>query len=237
MNEPVVRDEQLRTARIAGAMYLFINATGIFSEIFVRGSLLTSDVAQSAQNIVASERLFRLGIAGDIATFTGVVVLTWALFILLRPVNRNLALLAALLRIVETPVAVAATINSLIAIQVLGSAAYLNAFDASQLEAMSRLSRNAFGYGQDIGFIFVGLGSTLFACLLYRSRYIPRILAGWGVFASLVFTAYNLFIIVYPETVETLMYASFAPMGIYEITIGFWLLLRGARIPAAKTGP
>lgn len=230
MTNTATEAAQARAARLAGAMFLFINATGIFSEVFVRGSLLSGEVTQVAQNIIESERLFRLSIVGDLVTFAGVLVLVWALYVLLRPVNRDLALLAVLLRIVETPVGVAATVNSLIAVRLLSSAEYLEVFEAGQLHALSRLARNAFGFGQDVGFIFVGLGSTVFAYLLLRSRYIPRILAGWGVFASLLFTTYNFWIIVFPGIVETLMYVSFAPMGIYEITLGFWLLIKGAKI-------
>ncbi len=236
MTNTATEAAQARAARLAGAMFLFINATGIFSEIIVRGSLLSGDVTQVAQNIISSERLYRLSIVGDLVTFTGVLVLIWALYVLLRPVNRDLALLAAILRIVETPVGVAATINSLIAVRLLSSAEYLEAFDAGQLHALSRLARNAFGFGQDVGFIFVGLGSTVFAYLLLRSRYIPRILAGWGVFASLLFTAYHFSIIVFPGVVETLMYVSFAPIGIYEIVLGFWLLLKGAEIQTRVAG-
>lgn len=221
---------QIRAARLAGAMFLFINATGFFSEIFVRESLRRRDAAQVAQNIIDSERLYRLGIVGDLVMFTGVLVLIWALYVLLRPVNRDLAVLAALLRIIEVPVGVAATLNSLIAVQLLSSAKYLEVFEAGQLQALSRLARNAFGYGQDIGFIFVGLGSMVFAYLLLKSRYIPRILAWCGLFAGLLFTAYNFWIIVIPGMGATFMYASFAPIGIYEIVLGFWLLSRGAKI-------
>ncbi len=222
---------QARAARLAGAMFLFINATGIFSEIFIRGSLLKGDTTQVAQNIISSEPLYRLSIVGDVVTFTGVLVLIWALYLLLKPVNRNLALLAVFLRIVETPVGVAATVASLIAVRLLSSADYLKVFEADELHALSRLARDAFGFGQDVGFIFVGLGSTLFAYLLLRSRYIPRILAAWGMFASLLFAIYNLVIIVFPGAEETLiMYVSFAPMGIYEIGTGLWLLLKGATI-------
>jgi hypothetical protein len=217
-------------------MFLFINATGIFSEIFVRGSLLSGDATQVAQNIIDSERLYRLSIVSDLVMFTGVLVLIWALYVLLRPVNRDLALLAAFLRIIEVPVGVAATVNSLTAVQILSSAKYLEVFEAGQLHVLSRLARNAFGFGQDIGFIFVGLGSTVFAYLLLRARYIPRLLAGWGVFGSLLFTAYNFSIIVFPGVEATLMYVSFAPIGIYEIVVGFWLLLRGAKIQTRVAG-
>ncbi len=224
---------QARAARLAGAMFLFVNAIGIFAEVFVRGSLLSGDVTQVVQNIIDSERLYRFSIVSDLAMLTGGLVLIWALYVLLRPVNRDLALLAVFLRIVETAVTAAATVGSLIAVRLLGGAEYLNAFESGELHALSRLARNAFGFGQDVGFIFLGLGSAVFAYLLLRSRYIPRILAGWGVFASLLLATYNLVIIVFPGAVETLMYVSLAPMGIYEITLGFWLLIRGAKIPAS----
>ncbi len=224
---------QARAARLAGAMFLFDNAIGIFAEVYVRGSLLSGDVTQVAQNIIDSERLYRFSIVSDLAMLTGGLVLIWALYVLLRPVNRDLALLAVFLRIVETAVTAAATVGSLIAVRLLGGAEYLNVFESGELHALSRLARNAFGFGQDVGFIFLGLGSAVFAYLLLRSRYIPRILAGWGVFASLLLATYNLVIIVFPGAVETLMYVSLAPMGIYEITLGFWLLIRGAKIPAS----
>ena len=126
---------------------------------------------------------------------------------------------------------VAATIASLIAIRLLSGAEYLDVFEAGELHALSRVARTFFGFGQDVGFIFLGFGSAIFAYLFLRSQYIPRILAGWGVFASLLIATYNLLIVVFPGAVEKLMYVSLAPMGIYEISLGFWLLLKGAKIP------
>ena len=225
---------QARAARLAGAMFLFVNATGIFAEVFVRGSLLSGDAAQVAQNIIESERLYRLSILSDLVMLIGGLVLIWALYVLLRPVNRDLALLAVFLRIVETAVSVGATIASLIAVRLLSSADYLTVFEAGELHGLSRLARNAFGFGQDVGFIFLGLGSTVFAYILLRSRYIPRVLAGWGVFASVLLATYNLVIIIVPA-VTKLMYVSLGPMGIYEIAIGLWLLTKGARIQESST--
>ena len=215
-------------------MFLFVNATGIFAEVFVRGSLLSGDAAQVAQNIIESERLYRLSILSDLVMLTGGLVLIWALYVLLRPVNRDLALLAVFLRIVETAVSVGATVASLIAVRLLSSADYLNAFEAGELHGLSRLARNAFGFGQDVGFIFLGLGSTVFAYILLRSRYIPRVLAGWGVFASVLLATYNLVIIIVPA-VTRLMYVSLVPMGIYEIALGLLLLTKGARIQESST--
>jgi len=234
MTNTATQAAQARAARLAGAMFLFVNATGIFAEVFVRGSLLSGDATRVAQNIIDSERLYRLSIVSDLIMLTGGLVLIWALYLLLRPVNRDLALLAVFLRIVETAVSVGATVASLIAVRLLGSADYLNGFEAGELHGLSRLARNAFGFGQDVGFIFLGLGSTVFAYLLLRSRYIPRVLAGWGVFASLLLATYNLVIIVVPA-VTALMYVSLVPMGIYEISTGLWLLTKGAKIQGSST--
>ena len=236
MSNAATEVTQARAARLAGAMFLFVNAAGIFAEVFVRGTLLRGDATQAAENIIGSERLFRLGILADVAIFPGGIVLIWALYVLLRSVNRDLALLAVLLRVVEMAVNVTAIIGSLIAVRLLSNAEFLTVFEAGELHALSRTARYVFGFGQDIGFVFLGLGSAVFAYLLLRARYIPVVLAGWGVFASLLLAIYNLLIIVFPEAVETFMYVVLAPMGLYEIPLGFWLLIKGARIDPPPTG-
>jgi len=81
-------------------MYLMQMATGVFTELYARGSLIVrGDATRTAQNIIDSERLFRIGIASDLATYTAVLLATWALYVLLRPVDRHLALLAVFFRL------------------------------------------------------------------------------------------------------------------------------------------
>ena len=117
---------QARVARIAGAMYVLTMATAIFSEFVVKSSLVVpGDATHTAQNIIASERLYRIGIASDLVTATGVVVLIWALYVLLRPVDRNLALLAAFWRLGEAAILYALTLNSLVVLALLSGADYL----------------------------------------------------------------------------------------------------------------
>src|SRR5262245_23550997 len=107
-----------KAARFAGALYLLQMALGIFGESVVRGSLIVpGDATRTAHNILASEGLFRAGIATDVATYLTVLVLVWALYVLLRPVNRSLALLALLLRMTELAVQLGATVFSLVALK------------------------------------------------------------------------------------------------------------------------
>ncbi len=70
--------EQRTAARIAGFMYLFTLVTANFAEFYARGRLIVGgDAAQTAKNIVGSERLFRLGAASNLITFVGCVLLLW----------------------------------------------------------------------------------------------------------------------------------------------------------------
>src|ERR1041385_9248584 len=115
---------QHSAAKIIGIIYPIQMATGIFGEVFVRGQLIArEDPARTAENIVASEQLFRLSIAGDLLTYILVMVLTWALYVLLRPVNRHLALLGAFFRLSELAVLCVAAVNSLIVLRLLSGAA------------------------------------------------------------------------------------------------------------------
>src|SRR3569832_53269 len=96
---------QSKAARIAGLLYLVAMATGLFAEFYVHiptHLIVNGDATKTAGNILANERLYRVGIANNIITFVIDVVLIWALYELLKPVNRGLALLAVLFRLIET---------------------------------------------------------------------------------------------------------------------------------------
>src|SRR3982751_4637875 len=129
---------QCKAARTAGMLYLIAMATGLFAEFYVRfpSTLVVSeDVAKTASNIMANEGLYRIGIANNIITFAIDVVLIWALYVLLKPVNRNLTLLAVFFRLVETTIACVAIINSYVAMQFITDFDRMKAFDSNQIQA------------------------------------------------------------------------------------------------------
>jgi hypothetical protein len=158
------------------------------------------------------------------------MVLTWALYVLLRPVNRHLALLGAFFRLSELAVLCIATVNSLVVLRLLGGAEYLKTFDASQLHSLVMLAYTTQGLGMSVGFILLGLGSAVFAYLLLKSRYVPRPLALLGIFSSLLLALGTLAIIVFPRLGATGM-AYMMPMGLYEVGLGLWLLAKGLKRP------
>ena len=224
---------QHSAAKLAGYLYLLQMAVAIFGEMFVRDRLIVGDAGQTAQNILAHERLFRFSIAGDLFVYTGVIVLVWALYVVLRQVNRNLALLAVLFRLAENAVLCAATVNAVIALRLLKGADYLKTFEPAQLQSMARLALNAQGYTMMVGFILLGLGSTLFAYLFLKSGYIPKALAVLGIFASLLLALVTLSVIIFPALGSVLGLSYMAPMFFYEVGLGLWLIFKGIKEPAA----
>ena len=171
-------------------------------------------------------QLFRIGLATDLLTFTAVVVLVWALYQLLRPVGRQLAVLAVLFRLVELSVHFGAVGFGVVALSLLGGGEYTRAFDAAQLNSLVGFSLRAQMAGLGLGFIPLGLGSAVFAVLLLRSGYVPRVLAGWGIFASLLLAAYSFGVILSPRTSD-FFYLGMLPMLVYEVAVGAWLLFKG----------
>ena len=225
---------QSKAARIAGLLLLIAMATGLFAEFFVHfpsALIISGDAAKTVNNIIENERLYRIGIANNIITFAIDVVLIWALYALLRPVNRNLSLLAVFFRLVETTLACFAIIHSYVAMQFMTDGDQPKAFDPNQIQALS-VMHYTYGLTFNVVAIFLGLGSAIFNYLFFRSGYIPKLLAGWGIFSSLLLMISQFAIIVFPEAEQVIIPACFVPIVIDEIVLGFWLLLKGARIPA-----
>jgi hypothetical protein len=220
----------MAAARMAGLLYVIQMATAVFGEVYVRGRLIArGDPAKTAENIMGAERLFRLSIAGDLVTYVAVIVLTWCLYVVLRRVDEHMALLAVLFRLAENAVLCVATVNSLAVLRLLSGRGSLEAFEPGQLQTLASLALGIQGLGMSVAFILCGLGSAVFAYLLLRSRYVPVALAGLGMFGSLVLALVTFAGLVFPGLRAAVGMAYMAPMGVYEVGLGLWLLFKGIR--------
>jgi hypothetical protein len=223
-------------ARAAGFLYLFTNATAIVG-FYARGQVYArGDAVQTARNLATSERLFRVGIVSELITVAGVVMLVVALYAILEPINRNVALLAAFWRLLENVVLAIIPLNAFVALSLLSGADYLRAVDAHDLQALAHMFLRLHLVGFRIGFLFLGLGSAAFAWLWLKSRYIPRALAVLGIVASLVMAIAESAIIAFPGLAAVVGLAYMAPMGVFEFTLGGWLLVKGLRTPTSRDG-
>jgi hypothetical protein len=221
-----------RLARIAGLLFLVAMATGLFAEFYVHFPsklIVDGDVSATAESLAKNGPLYRLGIANNILTFLIDVVLIWCLYQVTKRVSAQLAILALLFRLIETALASAAIAQSLVAMQIVTDTGALGRFDSATTQVVSQLH---YAYAADftMAAVFLGCGSAIFNYLLYASRYVPRLLSGWGIIASCLLVLGQLVIIVAPPLEQFINPAGFAPIVIDEIALGFWLLTRGVRV-------
>ncbi len=136
---PAITPAQQTAAKVVGFLYLIQMALAIFAEIFVRARLIVPrDAVQTAGNIGAHERLFRISLAGDLIIYASVVVLFWGLYVILKPINKDVALLAVFFRVIEQAILAVTTLFGFIALRLLSNAEYLRVVDTAQLQALAR---------------------------------------------------------------------------------------------------
>ena len=231
MTSRAIDQSQRTAAKVAGFSCLFGMAIVVFANyaIFER-LIIPGNAAETARNIVAHQRLFRIAVACNITYSTGVVVLLAALYIILKPVNRGLALVGAIFRLVFALMWLLTALNMLGALRLLGSASYLQIFEADRLQALARLDLAANFDAYYVGLPFFGLASTVCSYLWFKSNYIPRALAVLGVISSAWCVICAFVFIIFPNFNKTVNdYWFDSPMAIFEVALSFWLLFKGLR--------
>ena len=230
-----IEPAQRTAAKIVGILYIVTMASSMFGELYVRRSMIVPrDAVATTANIAASERLYRLGLATDLLTVAGVIVLLWGLHVILKPINRNVALLATFFRLMENAIAAGTIVFAFVALRLLAGTPYLQAFDAPQLAVLSRVIMGGHGTGLSVAFIFLGFGSAIFSYLWLKSGYIPRAIAWLGIFSSLLLTVFGLVAMVFPAAGAAVGLTYMTPMFFYEVGLGIWLLTKGLRTPPVE---
>lgn len=226
-----LEQSQRKAARVAGFMSLFTMAVVVFAHYVIYAPLMVpGNVAETARNIIAHEQLFRLTIACYLIYGVGLVVLLTALYEILKPVNRGLALLAAFFRLAYALMWVMIGLEMFGVLRVLSGAAYLQGFEADRLQALARLHLTAGFDAYYVGLLFWGFASTVCSYLWFKSNYVPRGLAVWGVISSVWCAACALVFFVFPGFGKAINLYSFdSPIGLFEMALSFWLLFKGLR--------
>jgi hypothetical protein len=223
-----------RWARITGLMLVLTNATAMIAVSTRGGFVVRNDTAQTAGNILTDETMFRAALAFDLLTIAGVIPLVAGLYIVLNPVNRNLALLATLWRLIENAVLATLTVFSFTALTLLAGSDFIRSLAPGQVHDLGYALLRVHSWGFQVGFLFLGLGQLVFSCLWWKSRYVPRLLAGLGIVGSTVLAGMAVGIIVWPPLYGLVTMAYMAPMGLYEIGLGLWLAIRGIRLDGQR---
>src|ERR1700687_3539524 len=231
MTVNAIDDSQRKAARVAGLTCLFTMAIVVFANFAIHERLMVAGAAPApARNILAHETMFRINIACLLVYCIGIVVLLTALYVILKPVNRSLALLAALFRLVYGFTWIVIALNLFEALRLLSGADYMRVFELDRLQALARLSQATSFDVYYVGLLFYALASTLCSYLWFKSNYIPRVLAAWGVISSVFCVACTFVFIIFPGFARVVNLWWFdSPMAIFEIATSFWLLFRGLR--------
>lgn len=227
---------QRTAARVAGFICIFnyiVNVFGVLTPAMIKGS---GDFAEKAQRVLAAEHLYRSALTSMTIGWVSIVMLAFALYVTLEPVNKRLAQIALFSRLGEAFVGGVTVMWSFATLRLYTTSQATAPFQNEQLRALISVTGSAAESGFFIAMTFFAPGSILFFYLFYKSGYIPRALAALGVFASVVMLLGNFVALTFPEYVGQVQYG-WAPIGIAEIATALWLMIVGIRLPRVQNDP
>lgn len=213
-----------RTARLAGILYLIIIASGIYAQFFVRTSLINpTDAAQTAAELTQFEQLFRNGIAADLIMIVADVGIGILFYVLLKPVDQAIALLAAFFRLAQAATLGVNLLNLYLGLQLITS---------GQSSDLALQFLNAHGYGYALALVFFGFSILAVGYLLIRATYFPSLLGILLMIAAVGYIADGFartLLVNYASVQPIFDYAVFMPAFLAELAIALFLLIRGVR--------
>jgi hypothetical protein len=226
---PLNGRESVQTyARIVGVLLLLTIVAGFFGEVYVPSKIIVAgDATATARNIVTLNSLFRLGFATYLIEALCDVALALIFYVLLRPVQRNLALLTAFFGLISTALYAVGELFYFAVGIVLGAGGALKGFTPDQLNSLALLSLKMFGNCAGIFMVFYGVASALRGYLIFRSGYLPRFLGVLLMIAGLGFIAKSFTLVLAPAYSSD---ALLLPMGLAAISLAVWFLVKGVDV-------
>ena len=221
-----------KTARIAGFLYLLLALTGAFSILYVPSTLIVfGDAAATAEKITSSQLLFRAGILSGVVSNVIFVFLVLVLYHLLREISRKQAMFMVTLVVISVATGFVNTINQLGALIALSGADFLSAFEEPELDALAYLFIRLHSHGIQIIQIFWGLWLFPFGLLVYRSRFIPKILGVLLIIAGVGYLLGTITFLILPQY-QSALSTPITVLEMGELPIILWLLIVGVKAQA-----
>jgi Domain of unknown function (DUF4386) len=218
-----------KTARVAGLLYFVACIPAPFSLIYIPRTLIVpGDATATANRILASESMFRLGIAGELINAVAFIFVVLALYRLLQGINKGQALLMVTLFVVSVPISFLGVLNEIAALILLRGADFLSVFTRPQLDALAMVFLRLHSYGFVIAAIFWGLWLLPFGLLVYGSGFLPRILGVLLIINCFAYVIPSFTALVLPQYRDAVTRIAL-PFLLGEAAIALWLLIRGAR--------
>ena len=219
-----------KIARFAGVLYLIIFIASPLAFIVGKGGLLVpGDATATAENIMASESLFRIGIASETVVFLVEIIMAAIFYVLLKPVSPMLSLAAAFSRLAEAVVQAVNLLPSILVFLLVSGSGYLTVFEPEQRDALVMLSLNLYDYMTLVWGFFFGLHLLLLGYLVYKSAYFPPILGVLLALSSLgyILQSYGAFLVPQYDAILDTVVLVLAVPG--ELAFTLWLLIKGVK--------
>ena len=202
-------------ARAGGVLYLIIIVIGALGEAVVRGRIVVpGNAAETAANLRSMEWLWRLGVAGEVVLLNCAIGLAVILYMLLRPVNRDLALAAVFFNLVSIAIEGVAAVSLAAALQ-------------TALPEQALFSIRSHGTGFGVALVFFGVECVILGYLVYRSDYMPRSIGVLMQIAGACYIINSFALFLSPPLSRLLFPAILIPCLIAELALALWLLVKG----------
>lgn len=234
-------DISLRKAAIvSGLGLLLMMLPAIFMNFFVlEGFIVPGDAAATANNFMANEMQFRIGIVSFILVIILDVLVAWGLYVFLKPVNKSLSLLSAWFRLAYAIIFAIALLNLFNVLRLISGVDYLTVFETDQLYAQVMLSLNAFNDGWAIGYVcFFGLHLIVLGYLVYKSSYVPRIIGILLIIGGFGYLLDSFALLLLPnyEDYKAIISLLILPTALGELILALWLLIKGVKVEPPEKG-
>jgi hypothetical protein len=220
-----------KTARFAGILYLIITVAAMIAHFYVPSKIIVpGDPATTAQNIIDNQALFRIGgVGSELIILLSEIILSVVLYVIFKPVNKTLSLLAAVSRLAMTTIHGINLLNYFIVMLLLSGAGYLAVFDAEQLNALMMVFLEAHSVGFTIGIAFLTLHVFILGYLIFKSGYFPKVLGILFIAAAIGYLVDSFALLLF-SGYETTPGVIQAVIAISEIAFPLWLLIKGVNL-------
>jgi hypothetical protein len=235
--DPVARSQHrvsMRYARVAGALYLPLFLLGPFALLYTRATVIVpGDAAATADRIAAHDGLFRAASVAELIIPLLDIALALVFYVLLKPVNQPISLLAAFFRLASAVMGLVSAFTNFAVLLLLSDAGPSNAVQADQLHALALYLLNLHDYVLAIGLVAFAFHILIQGYLIQTSNLLPRIIGTLLIVASvgyLVNSLRTLLALDWASEVRTLL---LLPAFVAEVSLGLWLVVKGVRpVPA-----
>jgi hypothetical protein len=215
-----------KIAKIAGFFYLMYFVTSFIANWF--GHFVFVDASATVDNIITHESLFRIGFIISLFSVVFFLLAAWALYVLLKPVNKNIALLFLLFNLGGFAIWCFSMLDLFSSLLLLSGADYLKVFQQDQLQAQAMLFINLFKNGYTIAQIPYGIWLLPLGYLVFKSGFLPKIVG-----ILLIVDCFGLLITVFQHFLlpgyVLISYPCWVISFIAEISLTLWLLIKGVK--------